>query len=126
MPNGFKSYASDLPYIRACGHYLSTHPRHFLQQSDYTLSSKLLEDGLHFCSHDEACHSLPANQDAIWKFTIPSNERMKVLKLLDSYNLNEFSLFRSEETLLQTLWNREQFRNPTSPETRFSPPPALS
>jgi hypothetical protein len=46
-------------------------------------------------------------QDVLWKFNLPSTERLKVLQLLNDYNLNAFSLFDSEETLLETLWFRE-------------------
>ena len=39
----------------------------------------------------------------LWKFTIPSSERTKVLQLLDSMNLNAYSLFGSEESLMDTV-----------------------
>jgi hypothetical protein len=32
---------------------------------------------------------------------------MKVLEILDDHNLNAFSLFGSEESLLETMWVRE-------------------
>jgi hypothetical protein len=41
------------------------------------------------------------------KFTIPAAERPKVLRLLDAYNLNAFSLFGSEESMMETLAIRE-------------------
>jgi hypothetical protein len=44
----------------------------------------------------------------VWKFDLPSTERTAILKLLDQYNLNAFSLFDSHETLLETMWLREQ------------------
>jgi hypothetical protein len=46
-------------------------------------------------------------QDFLWKFNLPSAERVKVLRLLNDYNLNAFSLFDSEESLLETMWFRE-------------------
>ena len=46
-------------------------------------------------------------QDVLWKFNIPWSERMRVLRLLDAYNLNAFSLFESEECLMETLAIRE-------------------
>jgi len=46
-------------------------------------------------------------QDVLWKFSIPWTERVKVLKLLDDYNLNAFSLFESDESLMETLAVRE-------------------
>ena len=47
-------------------------------------------------------------RDTLWKFNLPSTERVKVLRLLNEYNLNAFSLLDSEETLLETMWFREQ------------------
>jgi hypothetical protein len=47
-------------------------------------------------------------QDYVWKFDLPSTERTAILKSLDQYNLNAFSLFDSPETLLETMWLREQ------------------
>ena len=46
-------------------------------------------------------------QDRLLKFTIPATERKKVLQILDSHNLNAFSLFQTEETLLNTIAVRE-------------------
>ncbi len=43
------------------------------------------------------------HQDVLWKFTIPATERIKVLKKLDSYSLNAFSLFESDEALMETM-----------------------
>ena len=49
------------------------------------------------------------NIDATWKFNLPANakERLKVLKLLDRSNINAFSLFQSEESLMETMALRE-------------------
>jgi hypothetical protein len=50
-------------------------------------------------------------QDLLWKFNIPTSERLKVLKFLDAHNLNAFSLFGSEESLMETMALRElEFR----------------
>jgi hypothetical protein len=43
------------------------------------------------------------DQDLLWKIEIPVTERMKVLCLLDRFNLNAFSLFDSDERLMETL-----------------------
>ncbi|MGA7217081.1 MAG: hypothetical protein WBX38_02135 [Candidatus Sulfotelmatobacter sp.] len=40
--------------------------------------------------------------------TSPSDERLKVLSLLNDYNLNAFSLFGSEEGLMEAMWFRER------------------
>jgi len=88
------------------GPYVNTHPRHFLQQSEYTLClnfdeewrfeqyHKVFDDGLH-------------QQGICWQITIPASEKRKVLQELGEYNLNSFSLFGSEESLMDTLAAQE-------------------
>ncbi len=48
-----------------------------------------------------------SNMDVIWKFNLPAAERLKVLKSLDRSNINAFSLFQSEESLMETMAFRE-------------------
>jgi hypothetical protein len=95
-----------MPVVYRLGPYVNTHRRHFLQQSEYTLSlgfdtewrfeqyHKVFEDSLH-------------QQGICWKFNIPASEGVKVLQELGEYNLNSFSLFGSEESLADTLAARE-------------------
>jgi hypothetical protein len=49
------------------------------------------------------------DQDWLYKYTIPASEREKVLRKLDKYNINAYSLFGSEESLMETLALREIF-----------------
>lgn len=56
-----------------------------------------------FRSHQELFELGRTDQDALWKIVIPASERTKVLTRLDKYNLNAFSLFDSEESLMETL-----------------------
>jgi len=57
--------------------------------------------------HEDVFSADSTHQDVLWKFTVPWKERLKVLKLLDAYNLNAFSLFGSEESLMETTAFRE-------------------
>ena len=97
--------------MRAIGKYVRTHPRHFRQQSDYTICAAFDEQfaGWRFYRHDPVFSSR-GKQDYLWKFDLPSTERIAILKSLDQYNLNAFSLLDSQETLLETMWLREQIR----------------
>jgi hypothetical protein len=64
-----------------------------------------------FANHEDVFARNDPDQDVLWKFNIPWTQRLKVLRLLDSYNLNAFSLFDSEETLIETLAIQElEFR----------------
>lgn len=95
--------------MRAIGKYVRTHARHFRQHSDYTICAAFDENsgGWRFHKHDPVFWNR-GKQDYLWKFDLPSTERVAILKSLDQYNLNAFSLFASQETLLETVWFREQ------------------
>lgn len=112
MPKGFKVTGSGRPEIRRVGAYVRTHRRHFLQQSDYTMCADFKKVGdlpseWHFAKHESVFQRGDTHQDFLWKFNIPWTERLKVLKAFDKYNLNAFSLFESEESLMETLAVRE-------------------
>jgi hypothetical protein len=107
MPKGHKGGAAGEPAIRAIGPYVRSHPRHFRQQSDYTICGELdVTRGWVFRQH-EPIFGGRGEQDFLWKFNIPSSECLSVLRSLDEHNLNAFSLFDSEEALLETMWFRE-------------------
>jgi|ERR1039458_2759419 hypothetical protein len=93
---------NDRPRIIRLGPYIRSHRRHFLQQSDYSICV-LLDNVLHFEPHDEVFGLGAPHQDILTKINIPSTERLKVLKLLDEHNLNAFSLFGTEESLMETM-----------------------
>ena len=88
------------------GPFVKTHRRHVLQQSEYTACLSF-HDEWRFENHDTAFKEGPHQQAFCWKFTIPVTERSKVLSSLDEYNLNAFSLFGSEESLMEALADRE-------------------
>ncbi|MFZ0520218.1 MAG: FRG domain-containing protein [Candidatus Acidiferrales bacterium] len=107
-PHGTKGGAVGEPAMRAIGRHVRTHARHFRQQSDYTICAAFDDKGggWRFYPHD-AVFGSRRRQDYVWKFDLPSRERIAILKSLDQYNLNAFSLFDSQETLLETMWLRE-------------------
>ncbi len=103
---GIKVTYSIEPHIHSQGPYIRSHKRHFLQQSVYTICI-VLKDEWQYSPHEGAFARNDPNQDLLWKFNIPATEGLKVLKMLDSYNLNAFSLFGSEESLMETMALRE-------------------
>jgi hypothetical protein len=107
MPKGFKGGAVGEPTIRPIGPYVRSHPRHFRQQSDYTICASFDTNFGWFFHPHEPVFGSRGKQDMLWKFNFPSTLRTEILRLLDEYNLNAFSLFDSEETLLETMWFRE-------------------
>jgi hypothetical protein len=109
FPKGSKGGAVGGPVIHPLGSYVRSHPRHFRQQSDYTLCGAFDQrSGWKFHPHEAVLGSRGDKQDVLWKFNLPSSESAKVLRVMDEYNLNAFSLFDSEESLLETMWFRER------------------
>lgn len=115
-PKGYKMIESAQPHIVSMGSNVKSHQRHFLQQSEYTFcvlkeDVSKTESKFWFVSHEDVFEKSDDDQDLLWKFTIPATEKLKVLKILDSYNLNAYSLFQTEESLLKTISTRElEFR----------------
>jgi hypothetical protein len=94
---GKGGWASD-PQIVSLGPTVRTHARHFLQRSQYTLCSKEVENRGHlYWPHEAAFERDERDQDLLWKFTIPTSERTRVLIHLDRFNISSFSLFGSEK-----------------------------
>jgi transposase-like protein len=108
----FKSGSNGVPDVHRLGPYVKAHQRHFLQQSDYTMCLVFNQDNeWRFSEHDDVlCGNETSQQNFdLWKFNISSSERLKVLRLLDEYNLNAFSLFGSEESLMETMALRKLY-----------------
>lgn len=98
---------SKYPFIHTFGPYVTTDPRHFLQQSQYTVSMIYDNEWLYVPHEDTFAQFSSTDQECLWKFNIPNSERLKVLKYLDGYNINAYSLFGSDESLMETMTLRE-------------------
>jgi hypothetical protein len=99
-------HGNRMPVVVRYGPYIKTHRRHVLQQSDYTLCF-IFDDECRFERYDKVFDEGHRQQGICWKFTLPASERLKVLGLLDESNVNAFSLFGSEESLMEMLAVRE-------------------
>ncbi len=116
-PTGMKGGAVGEPTVHAIEPYVQTHHRHFRQQCDYTVCGAFDVNASQwrFDSHQNLFNHTRPNQDYLWKFDLPSTERLKVLRLLNDYNLSAFTLFGSEESLLETMWLQEYVFNKRAP-----------
>ncbi len=108
QPENVKVRGASGPAIYSFGPLVRSHRRHFLQQSTYTICARFElppagDTGWKFASHEDVFLQNDAHQDLLWKFVIPSAERITVLRHLEEYNLNALSLFGTEESLLETL-----------------------
>ncbi len=102
-----KSHEGSKPLISSLGPYVTTHRRHWLQQSEYTICT--IKDGndLRYAYHEDVFSEISEPQDLLWKIVIPASESLKALHDLDKMNINAFSLIGSEEGLIKTVAMRE-------------------
>lgn len=98
------------PIIHQMGPYVETHARHFKQQSTYTFCSAEIEENLVLKNHQEAVEINP-NDHWLKKFILKGSEKGKVLSKLSSMNINDYTLFGDEESLMRTL-TYQAFQNP--------------
>lgn len=101
-------------HLFVVGQYLRTHPRHYLQQSRYSLCVQLKVEQVcgnrrvdyKFLPHDQVLTG-SANNDLVAKIIVPACERKAALMELDSMNINPYSLYASEDSLIRTVARRE-------------------
>lgn len=110
---GGKVWSQTEPHIHSRGPLVTSHKRHFLQKSEYTICVVNKTDDWHYTCHEKTFAINMINQDILYKFNIPSTERFKVLKKLDEYNINSFALFGTEESLISTMAMRELYLEKT-------------
>jgi hypothetical protein len=105
----FRAGGTDEPELYQIGQYVRTHQRHSLQQCDYSFRATYhtKQKQWQFTAHEEAFAGDGIDAEHLIKFDLPSTERVKVLKFLDAFNLNAYSLFGSEESLMETIALRE-------------------
>lgn len=103
-----KSGIVGAPEIASLGHYIYSHKRHFIQQSEYTVCVEKKDKTWFYCSHEAAFEREDDNQDMLLKLELPGSEKINILKKLDQMNVNSFSLFGNEEGLMQMLAFREK------------------
>ena len=104
-----KTTRGDSPAISTLGPDITTHKRHHLQQSEYSICTKKVNGKMCYWDHEEVFSKNDDEQDLLIKYILPSSEKTKVLKKLDLMNINAYSLFDTEESLMQTLTIREFF-----------------
>mgnify|MGYP003551230589 FL=1 len=88
------------------GQNVVSHRRHYLQQSEYTICIKPSENensAFAYARHEDLEASSSDGFHKFTKYRIPRSERKKVMNRLMLMNITAFSLFGSEESLMETL-----------------------
>lgn len=101
-PSGTLDTRAGRPKISWKGPNLTTDKRHFMQKASYTVAACWDEksDQRLYVPHEEAFR---ADQNRLVKVCLPSAIRTKVLRELDKYNINHFTLFHDADTLVKTM-----------------------
>lgn len=113
------------PNMDLVGHDIdNTSPRHFKQKTRYTLCIKNPNNGRFLSNYiianmeedinnpglsinDNRIEDIPEAGNVVRKYTIPATEKEKVLKELESKEINRESLFESTpDNILIDLWNK--------------------
>lgn len=98
--------------ICSMGPNVTTHKRHHLQQCEYTYCIKEINDTRCYTSHEDAFFISEtesifdpdySNQDYCEKYTLSYGQRANFLSKLNSMNINAYSLFETEEGLMNKL-----------------------
>ena len=101
----------DSPHIIGLGPKIKADPRHFRQQCQYTICTYLRDKNEWFFGKHEDVFaqstSLEGCQDVVQKFTLPASERGKVIKKLESMNINAYTLFSTTDSFIERLATRE-------------------
>ncbi|WP_075257360.1 FRG domain-containing protein [Herbaspirillum camelliae] len=99
-------HVSDGTMIRSVGYRVRTHKRHFLQQCEYTICCKNEEGLWSYANHEAVLAADTTSQFDLMKYTLPVTERVPALRYLDQFNLNAYTLFGSEDALVESVARR--------------------
>jgi len=111
LPGGKKKFTNDRPVIQGLGPDVNAHRRHFLQQSQYTVCNAIQNTVDVYGSHEIVASKNETMQDRFWKINIPVDERVNFLHRLNKMNINAFSLFGTEDKLMDTIATNELLLN---------------
>lgn len=108
LRDGTRHSSFDIPTVDIMGPFIRTHRRHLIQQSQYSICT-LWPSDYKFYAHDQALAQDGALgiKGELVRITIPAQERTVALSDLDQMNINAFSLFGSEDSLVRTVARRE-------------------
>jgi hypothetical protein len=101
---GIKINDVKAPYIESLGQYLKTHKRHYVQQSTYTICTNGKGSQIYYDNHENVVSLNSDRQDILWRLDVPIGERHYFLAKLELMNINSFSLFQTEDKLMEHIY----------------------
>jgi len=106
---GIKVGDENASWIYCLFPYVSTHRRHYLQQSQYTVCTVGVGQSSRYASHEEVVARDEKDQDLLWKLRIPVSQRRVFVEHLQRMNINPFSLFETEDALMEDIYLSEMY-----------------
>ncbi|HUE23908.1 MAG TPA: FRG domain-containing protein [Bryobacteraceae bacterium] len=96
-------------HLFVVGPYLRADPRHQLQQCRYSICAALDRRNIEwvFVPHQSGLTDAAGLEGELFTITMPVDARLAALKQLELMNINPFSLFASEDSLVRTIARRE-------------------
>jgi hypothetical protein len=103
------SSGSSDAHMWVIGQYMVSHPRHLLQQCQYSMCVAMdpANRDYIFRPQESGLAGAVGPKGALSRIIIPATERATALRQLDLMNINAFSLFGSEDSLVRTVARRE-------------------
>lgn len=104
-PDLVKGGSGGDPLISIRGPFVTTHKRHFAQKAWYTISTQwdYKLSCHHFCNHEKVFNRDTKRQDILIKIILPPSFKKEALSKLNDYNINHFTLFQSEDSLVKAM-----------------------
>jgi hypothetical protein len=109
LSRGLGQSGSSDAHMWVIGPYMVAHSRHLLQQCQYSMcvAMDFANNDYIFRPHQWGLAGAVGQGGAVAKICIPVTERATALKQLELMNINAFSLFGSEDSLIRTVARRE-------------------
>ncbi|OFZ55636.1 MAG: hypothetical protein A2328_03960 [Bdellovibrionales bacterium RIFOXYB2_FULL_36_6] len=104
--DGHKQFDSNNPSIYGVQGNIKKPIRHYSQQSVYTVCLQKPKDQLIYAEHNKVFELGRGKQDVVTKYLLSKTLQNEFLKKLELMNINKYSLFNDEDSLVQTLSNK--------------------
>ena len=99
-----KDASSITPRIAHLARWIAAHRRHVLQQSEYTIAFKKDVGGeATLIPHSDVFKPYPADRDMLFKIVMPASARKSVLQELFKMNINSYSVYQTEDSLVKSV-----------------------
>lgn len=96
---------TNMTEIHEIGHYIETDQRHISQQSEYLVACRYNDNAWSFVPFESVdfMQNQCVESNSFLKIEIPASKKINMLKELSKMNINHFTLYRDEDSLMKKL-----------------------